>query len=106
MWGSLLSEYELTILQMNDSHGYMDMHQELFWKSDHAIYRPAGGYARITNIFNEIKEKNKNNLILDCGDTIHGTYPIVKCKGKDLIPILNNLEFDAMTAHWEFAYGP
>lgn len=104
--GVYLSEYELTIIQMNDSHGYLDLHQELFWKGDHAIYRPAGGYARIATIFNEIKEQSKNNLILDCGDTIHGTYPIVKSKGMDLIPILNNLEFDAMTAHWEFAYGP
>jgi 2',3'-cyclic-nucleotide 2'-phosphodiesterase (5'-nucleotidase family) len=38
-------------------------------------------------------KKCKNNLILGCGDTIQGTYPIVKSKGKDLIPILNNLEF-------------
>jgi S-sulfosulfanyl-L-cysteine sulfohydrolase len=91
---------------MNDSHGYLDLHQELFWKGDHAIYHSAGGYARIATIFNEIKEQNNNYLILDCGDTIHGTYPVVETKGKALIPILNHLEFDAMTAHWEFAYGP
>jgi hypothetical protein len=27
-------EDNLTILQMNDSHAYMDMHQELFWDGD------------------------------------------------------------------------
>lgn len=31
---------------------------------------------------------------------------MVETKGKALIPILNELNFDAMTAHWEFAYGP
>ena len=45
-------------------------------------------------------------LVFDCGDTIHGTYAAVKTKGEALIPILNYLDFDAMTAHWEFAYGP
>ncbi len=102
-----MSEYELTILQMNDSHGYLDLHQELFWDGDHARYELAGGYARIATIFNEAKgERPDNTLIFDCGDTIHGTYPAVESKGRALIPILNYLDFDAMTAHWEFAYGP
>ncbi|MCE5213143.1 MAG: bifunctional metallophosphatase/5'-nucleotidase [Methanobacterium sp.] len=97
---------DLSILQMNDSHGYLDIHQELFWDGDHAKYELAGGYARIATIFNHTQEDNRDTLIFDCGDTIHGTYPVVKTKGKALIPILNELGFDAMTAHWEFAYGP
>lgn len=102
-----MSRKKLTILQMNDSHAYMDLHQELFWDGNHAIYKLAGGYARIATIFNQIREENPNKtLAFDCGDTIHGTYAAVKTKGKVLIPILNYLDFDAMTAHWEFAYGP
>ncbi len=38
---------KLTILQMNASHAYLDIHQELFWDGDHARYQLAGGYARI-----------------------------------------------------------
>ena len=92
---------------MNDSHAYMDIHQELFWEGDHAKYKLAGGYARISTIFNQIREENPyKTLVFDCGDTIHGTYAAVKTKGEALIPILNYLDFDAMTAHWEFAYGP
>jgi S-sulfosulfanyl-L-cysteine sulfohydrolase len=45
-------------------------------------------------------------LFCDCGDTIHGTYPILKTQGQALIPILNSLSIDAMMVHWEFAYGP
>lgn len=37
----------LTILQPNDSHAYFDLHQEMFWQGGQAVYRPAGGYARI-----------------------------------------------------------
>jgi len=32
--------------------------------------------------------------------------PVVESKGQILPPILNELGIDAMTAHWEFAYGP
>ncbi|KXA96601.1 5'-nucleotidase, partial [candidate division MSBL1 archaeon SCGC-AAA259I14] len=45
-------------------------------------------------------------IVLDNGDTIHGTYPVVKSEGEVLIPILNRMGFDAWTAHWDFAYGP
>jgi S-sulfosulfanyl-L-cysteine sulfohydrolase len=97
----------LTILQLNDSHGYLDIHQELFWGGNNAKYSLYGGFARIATIFNQVREENPNHtLIFDCGDTIHGTYAVVKSKGEVMIPILNYLDFDAMTAHWEFAYGP
>jgi S-sulfosulfanyl-L-cysteine sulfohydrolase len=97
----------LTIMQLNDSHAYLDLHQELFWNGDHAEYRKAGGYGRIAAILNQVrKEKAGQVLTFDGGDTIHGTYAAVKTQGEALVPILNRLGFDAMTAHWEFAYGP
>lgn len=98
---------DLTIIQLNDSHGYFELHPELFWAGDHADYRMAGGYARIATILNQIRrEKPGQALAFDCGDTIHGTYAAVETRGEALVPILNALNFDAMTAHWEFAYGP
>jgi 2',3'-cyclic-nucleotide 2'-phosphodiesterase (5'-nucleotidase family) len=97
----------LTILQMNDSHAYLNLHQELFWNGDHAEYHKAGGYARIATIINQVRQERPGQvLVFDGGDTIHGTYIAVKSQGEALIPILNALRFDAMTAHWEFAYGP
>ena len=98
---------ELTIIQLNDSHGYLDVHQELFWAGDHAEYRLAGGHARIATLLKRARqEKPGATLAFDCGDTIHGTYAAVQTEGEALIPILNALDFEAMTAHWEFAYGP
>jgi len=97
----------ITILQMNDSHGYFELHPELYWGGDKAYYKKAGGYARISALFKKIRqEKAGAVLTFDNGDTIHGTFPAVDSKGEALIPILNALAFDAMTAHWEFAYGP
>ncbi len=97
----------LTIIQLNDSHAYFDLHQEMFWLGGQAVYRPAGGYARIAALVKQIRAGTRERVLFcDCGDTLHGTYPAVKTQGKALIPVLNSLGLDAMTAHWEFAYGP
>ncbi len=97
----------LTLLQMNDSHGYLEPHPELFYAGGRPEYRMAGGYARIAALLEEIRDAQPDRVLaFDCGDTIHGTYPAVRSKGEALVPVLNALGFDAMTAHWEFAYGP
>jgi 2',3'-cyclic-nucleotide 2'-phosphodiesterase (5'-nucleotidase family) len=97
----------LTILQLNDSHGYFELHPELYWAGDKAAYGKAGGYARIATLFKQARQENPAAVIaLDNGDTIHGTFLAVNSKGEALVPILNALAFDSMTAHWEFAYGP
>ncbi|MFW6279091.1 MAG: bifunctional metallophosphatase/5'-nucleotidase [Bacillota bacterium] len=96
----------LTILQVNDTHSYLEPHQELFWTANGAKYEIAGGYARIANLVQEIKRNKKRVLTIDCGDTIHGTYPAVKSEGGNIVSVLKKMPFDAMTAHWEFAYGP
>jgi len=104
---NLHNNQQLTILQMNDSHAYIDLHAEMFIEHGQETYRQAGGYARIANIFSTIRNKYPNQVLaLDNGDTFHGTFPAVKSKGEALIPMMNAIGFDAMTAHWEFAYGP
>jgi len=103
----MATKRSLTIVQMNDTHAYFDIHQEMFWQGDHAVYRHAGGYARIATIVKQIRTESQGNcLFCDCGDTLHGTYPAMDTQGQAMIPILNSLRLDAMTAHWEFAFGP
>jgi len=98
---------QVTLLQMNDSHGYLELHPELFWAGDRAEYLMAGGYARIAALLEAVRDARPGRVLaFDCGDTIHGTYPAVQSGGEALVPVLNALGFDAMTAHWEFAYGP
>ncbi|NLG51506.1 MAG: bifunctional metallophosphatase/5'-nucleotidase [Chloroflexi bacterium] len=92
---------------MNDSHAYFDLHPELFWQGGGATYKRVGGYARIATLLQQIRRERAGRVLaLDCGDTLHGTYPAVQSHGRALIPILNELALDTMTAHWEFAYGP
>jgi 2',3'-cyclic-nucleotide 2'-phosphodiesterase (5'-nucleotidase family) len=92
---------------MNDSHGYLDLHEEMFWTGDYGAYRKAGGHGRVAALLKTMREAQPGHVLaFDCGDTIHGTYAAVQTEGAALVPILNAMGFDAMTAHWEFAYGP
>ncbi|MCX2739012.1 bifunctional metallophosphatase/5'-nucleotidase [Pontibacter anaerobius] len=98
---------KITILQLNDSHAYLEPHQEMFWEGGDKVYRTAGGFARIAGYLKQLREEQQGAVLaLDCGDTFHGTYPAVHTKGEVMVPILNKLGLAAMTAHWEFAYGP
>jgi len=77
---------ELTFLQMNDLHGYIDLHTEIFTEHNKEIYCPAGGLARIATLFENIRDERPNQVIaLDNGDTFHGTYPAVQSKGVALV---------------------
>ncbi|MHB1356669.1 MAG: bifunctional metallophosphatase/5'-nucleotidase [Anaerolineae bacterium] len=103
----MINKTLLTIIQLNDSHAYFDLHQEIFWQGGQAVYRPVGGYARIATIAKKIRAESQGSVLFcDCGDTLHGTYPALKTHGQAMIPVLNSLGIDAMTPHWEFPYGP
>lgn len=97
----------LTFLQMNDSHAYLDLHQEVFPGPVGPVFRKAGGYARIAAIANQIRQETQGHMLFcDCGDTFYGTYPAQQSKGQVLVPVLNALGLAAMTPHWEFVFGP
>lgn len=102
-----MSERKLTILQINDLHGYLEPHPEVFRARGGFRYQTCGGLARIATVFKQVRvERPGAVLALDNGDTFHGTYVAVESQGKAMVPLMKALEFDAMTAHWEFAYGP
>jgi sulfur-oxidizing protein SoxB len=74
---------------------------------DPKTYPLIGGYARIASIMKRARtECEESVLARDNGDTFHGTYPAVTSKGEAFVPLVNAMRFDAMTAHWEFAWGP
>jgi 5'-nucleotidase len=96
----------LSIAYINDVHGYLESHPELFYKGSREIIETAGGYARIASVINDIRDDFPDTLLFDGGDTFHGTLPVVESKGEAIVPILNELGFSAMVGHWDFGYGP
>ena len=102
-----MTERRLTILQLNDLHGYLEPHPEVFRGRGTFNYQTCGGLARIASIVKRVRaERPGEVLALDNGDTFHGTFVAGQSRGEAMLPLMNALEFDAMTLHWEFAYGP
>ncbi len=97
----------LTLLQLNDLHGYIEPHWEMVRKTGSWSFEKLGGLARIATLFRKTREHAPDSVLtLDNGDTFHGTQVAVFSRGQALVPLLNALKIDAMTVHWEFAYGP
>ena len=96
---------KLSVIQINDTHSYLEPHAELFYSSDEVTVQQAGGFARIKTLLKEYR-KEQPTLILDNGDTFHGTFEAVTTKGRHMIPTVNALGIQAMTFHWDIGYGP
>lgn len=97
---------KLNILFINDVHGYLAPHPELFYDETGEVIETVGGYARIAGLVQAIRNENPNTLLFDGGDTLHGTKPLVDSQGEAIIPILNSINPDALVGHWDFGYGP
>lgn len=96
----------LNILFLNDVHGYLEPHRELFYKGQEKFLKNVGGYERMAGYIQSVRDKNPNTLVFDGGDTFHGTLPLLESKGEALIPVLKKMNIEAMVGHWDFAYGP
>lgn len=68
-------------------------------------YGRVGGFDRISTVLKSIRADRPEALFLDGGDTWHGSYTALQTGGQDMVNIMNALQPDAMTSHWEFTYG-
>lgn len=102
------SARRLTLLQINDTHGYLQPHREMFRTGQGVRHEVIGGYARIKGCFDQVRAECGADAViaLDNGDTLHGTFAAVHSRGEAFVEPLNALGLDAWTVHWDFIYGP
>lgn len=90
-------EYELTLVHVNDVHG----------RAKEGKYDGVG-LARVSTIAKAL-DQDKNNgevLLVDAGDTLHGTTFATLTKGESMVEVLNAAGFDYMTlGNHDFNYG-
>ena len=68
-------------------------------------YGRVGGLDRVSTVINTIRADRPDALLLDGGDTWHGSYTCYQTAGQDMVNVMNALKPDAMTFHWEFTLG-
>ena len=68
-------------------------------------YGRVGGLDSMATVINSIRTDRPDAILLDGGDTWHGSYTCLKTQGQDMVNVMNALKPDAMTFHWEFTLG-
>jgi sulfur-oxidizing protein SoxB len=68
-------------------------------------YGRVGGLDRVATVVKAIRADRPDALLLDGGDTWHGSYTCLKTEGQDMVNVMAALKPDAMTSHWEFTLG-
>lgn len=87
---------KLTIVHVNDMHGKV--------KEDERGGEM--GFAKLKAKLDELKVANPNLLLLNAGDTVHGTTTVNVTKGETMVKLMNLIGFDAMVpGNHDFNYG-
>ena len=86
---------EITIIHYNDTHGRVEENEK----------NGELGYAKIKTYF-DYKNVADNAILLDAGDTLHGTILANIAQGESVIKAINKMGLTAMTAgNHDFNYG-
>ncbi|HUS52424.1 MAG TPA: thiosulfohydrolase SoxB [Thermohalobaculum sp.] len=68
-------------------------------------YGRMGGMDRVATVIKRIRADRPDALLLDGGDTWQGSLTAQRTLGQDMVDVMNALQPDAMTSHWEFTLG-
>lgn len=93
---------KITILHTNDTHSRI----EPFEVSPSSPYSGKGGYARRAKLIQQIRQEEKNTLLLDAGDVFQGTPYFNMFKGELEFKLMSKMGYEAMTlGNHEFDNG-
>lgn len=96
-FGSFAAETgtDITLVHINDTHA------KVFEGKYDGM-----GVAKVAEKVEALKAENPNTLLLDAGDSFHGTTFATLDEGESIVKVMNAMNFDVMTAgNHDFNYG-
>lgn len=92
---SAMGEKTITVVHTNDVHGRAQGNdKELI------------GYARLKTFYDSLKAENPDVLLLDAGDTMHGTTFANLSDGENMMTLMNEIGYDvSIPGNHDFNYG-
>lgn len=97
---SLAGAVNVTILHTNDIHG------RIAGFVPRGTDTEVGSFARIYTLIQDIEAENSNLIILDAGDTLHGTNLVNLHLGANVLSLMQTLGYDALVpGNHDFNYG-
>ena len=97
----------LTILHTSDIHAQLEAHDEFFWEDGRAVFKKRGGFATLRTMIEAIRKEARGTVLLvDGGDTFHGSGVAALSEGRAIVPLINRLGYDlVLPGNWEVVYG-
>jgi 2',3'-cyclic-nucleotide 2'-phosphodiesterase (5'-nucleotidase family) len=97
---AIAAPVKLTIVHTNDTHGRIASYAVT------GVQGEVGGFAKLYTLVQQIRKDVPNVLLLDAGDTLHGTNLVNLQKGLNVVGMMNGLGYDAMVpGNHDFNYG-
>ncbi|WP_050526941.1 thiosulfohydrolase SoxB [Pseudorhodobacter aquimaris] len=90
-------------LQPGSAEAYALTHEDFIALGK--TYGKMGGMDRVATVVKSIRAERPEAIILDGGDTWHGSMTSLLTKGQDVVNVMNKLGVEAMTSHWEWTLG-
>ncbi len=87
--------FSLTILHVNDTHGYAIPSNVLMKFNGVATLATVGGYSLLNSAVEDIRNREKNVLLLHAGDILEGTVLSTRFEGMADVDAMNAMKFDA-----------
>ncbi|NOR18798.1 MAG: hypothetical protein GQ538_01750, partial [Xanthomonadales bacterium] len=106
---SLAQAADITLIQMADIHGTLVPHSAVIHDADgtERIANAAGGLAKLKTVIDDIRSDNSESLLINVGDTTHGTAETLFTVGDAIMPALNAMGIDvSVPGNWDFGHGP
>lgn len=93
----LRSDFTLHLMHTNDLHAHLIPFNPDNRACDYSSKACLGGFARLKTVIDAYRTQYPDTILLDAGDRFSGTVFYTLRKGQDIIKLMNDFHYDAMT---------